>query len=277
MYQPYWGLTESPFRGNFDQRFFYQGPSQDEALARLHFLVDEKRAMGLLLSEAGGGKSLVLQMFARQIRRVGRQKASINLIGLDAHEFLWLVAMRLGAEVSSSASQIKLFQAVSDHLVANHYQQLTTVLLLDDADEARVDVKDCIVRLAESSIIHDASLTIVLAAQISRLQRLGRRLLELAELRIDLDRWEEDDTSRYVKSALAAAGRSIPLFSDAALVRLHELGGGIPRRVKQLADLSLLAGAGANLSQIEAETIQSAFGELGILAGEAPLTVAAAS
>lgn len=277
MYQPYWGLTESPFRGNFDPRFFYQGPSQDEAIARLHFLVDEKRAMGLLLSDPGGGKSLVLQMFARQVRQVGHQKASINLIGLDAREFLWLVAMRLGAEVSSDAGQIKLFQAVSDHMVANHYQQLNTVLLLDDADEARADVKDCIVRLAESSIIRGAPLTIVLAAQGARLARLGCRLLELSELRIDLERWDQDDSTRYVKGALAAAGRSIPLFSDGALLRLHELGGGVPRRLKQLADLALLAGAGANLSQIEAETIESAFGELSVLACEAPLAVATAS
>jgi hypothetical protein len=38
--------------------------------------------------------------------------------------------------------------------------------------------------------------------------------------------------------------------------------------VRQLADLALLAGAGANLVQVEAETIEAAYGELGIVASE---------
>jgi len=29
MYQAYWGLAKSPFRGHLDPRSFYQGPSQD--------------------------------------------------------------------------------------------------------------------------------------------------------------------------------------------------------------------------------------------------------
>jgi hypothetical protein len=57
---------------------------------------------------------------------------------------------------------------------------------------------------------------------------------------------------------------------------LHELGGGIPRRVKQLADLALLAGAGQNLVQIEAETIEASFRELGVVMGSYPELAAAA-
>ena len=82
---------------------------------------------------------------------------------------------------------------------------------------------------------------IVLAAQPRRLFKLGNRLLELADLRIDLEGWESDDTAAFVKKALAEAGRTTPVFSEAALHSLHELASGIPRRVKQLADLALLA------------------------------------
>ena len=46
---------------------------------------------------------------------------------------------------------------------------------------------------------------------------------------------------------------------------MHELTGGIPRRVKQLADLALLAGAGRNLVQIEPDTIDSVYHELGVV------------
>jgi general secretion pathway protein A len=267
MYQPYWGLGESPFRGNFDPRFFHQASTQDEALARLQFLVDERRTLGLLLGEAGSGKSLMLETFARQLGQVGRQRASVNLVGLSPREFLWLLAVRLGVEFSADADEFGLFRALADHLVGNHYQQLTTVLLLDNADETRHEVRDYIIRLIETSVAHSMSLVVVLSAQSSGLSRLGRRLLELCELRIDLESWELDDTTTFIKRSLAAAGRSTPLFSDSGLERLHELGGGIPRRVKQLADLALLAGAGQNLVQIEAETIEASFRELGVVMG----------
>ncbi len=48
MYQQYWGLRESPFRGNLDVALFFATPNHDEALARLHFLVDGRRHLGLV-------------------------------------------------------------------------------------------------------------------------------------------------------------------------------------------------------------------------------------
>ncbi len=266
MYQAYWGLSGSPFRGHLDARLFYQAPTQEEALARLHFLVDERRALGLLLGESGTGKSLVLEVFARQLGRVARQPALVNLAGLGAHEFLWFLADQLGAEVAPAATEFKLVRAVNDWIAANRYQQISTILLLDDADEARQEVIDQILRLAQLDASRDPRLTIVLAAQSRRLHKLGNRLLELAELRIDLDAWELDDTAAFVKQSLAHAGRSTPVFTDAGLGRLHELAAGIPRRVKQLADLALVAGAGQNLVHVEAETVESVFQELGVVA-----------
>jgi general secretion pathway protein A len=271
MYQAYWGLGQSPFRGNLDPRFFHQSAMQDEALARLHFLVEERRTLGLLLGESGSGKSLIFRIFAQALGCVGRQTALVSLAGLDAHEFLWLVAGQLGVEASSTASTFALSRAVTDHLIASRYQQLATILLLDDADVARWEVIDHVVRLAQLDTSRDACLTIVLAAQPRRLYKLGNRLLELADLRIDLEGWEIDDTAAFVKKALAEAGRTTPIFSEAALRHLHGLSDGIPRRVKQLADLALLAGAGGNLSQIEPETIDSVYRELGVVTTDAPL------
>jgi type II secretory pathway predicted ATPase ExeA len=271
MYQSYWGLGQAPFRGNLDPRFFHQGPTHEEALARLQFLVDERRTLGLLLGEAGTGKSLILEIFARSLGRVGRQSAKLSLAGLDPHGFLWQLTGQLGIESASTGSTFSLTRAVTDHIAANRYQQRATILLLDDADMARPEVSDQVVWLAQLDTSRDARLTMVLAAQPERLYKLDTRLLELADLRIDLEGWDADDTSAFVKQALAKAGRTSPIFSEAALARLHELTGGIPRRVKQLADLALLAGAGGNMAQIEAPTIDSVYQELGVVSADGPL------
>ena len=104
MYLAYWGLSESPFRGHLDPRYFHQGPTQDEALARLDFLVEQGRTLGLL-GESGSGKSLLVEVFRRQLGVVNRQVASVSLIGVDRHEFLWLLAGQLGVGALASSGE----------------------------------------------------------------------------------------------------------------------------------------------------------------------------
>ncbi len=82
---------------------------------------------------------------------------------------------------------------------------------------------------------------------------------------MDLEGWDLDDTAAFIKMSLSAAGRSTPIFSEAAVRRMQELTGGVPRRVKQLADLALLGGAGANLAQVEPDLVESVFQELGVV------------
>ncbi|HKD38008.1 MAG TPA: hypothetical protein VKB78_14445, partial [Pirellulales bacterium] len=76
-YRMHWGLTETPFRGGIDPKFFYESPTHEEALARLRFLVEERQRLGMLMGESGTGKSMLLEVVARQLRRGGSQVANI--------------------------------------------------------------------------------------------------------------------------------------------------------------------------------------------------------
>ena len=111
----------------------------------------------------------------------------------------------------------------------------------------------------------DSRLTIVVVADSQRLARLGRDLLERVELRIDLEPWEPADTEAFVQASLRLAGRDAPLFDGPALAKLHELTHGIPRRVSQLADLALMAGAGRHVQQIDADLVESVYYGLGVV------------
>jgi len=55
-----------------------------------------------------------------------------------------------------------------------------------------------------------------------------------------------------------------PAFAENGARRLFELSGGAPRRVNQLAQLALLAGAGQKLTQIDASTIDAVEEELSV-------------
>ena len=264
MYQSHWGLRESPFRTCLDRQFFYQSPTHEEALARLHFLVEQRRRLGLLMGPDGSGKSFVIEVFTAQLRRRGRPVAKVNLLGIEPAEMLWLVALELGMNPAPTASMAALWRLVTDRLLEYRYQQLDTAILFDDADQASRAVLSQVLRLAQHDCAPEARLTLVLAGQQTQMARVGDRLLGLTELRIDIEPWEQADTANYLKASLAQAGCQSAVFAEPALARLQELSHGIPRRVNQLADLALLAGAGQDVEQIGAELVDSVYHELGV-------------
>lgn len=265
IYNTHWGLRDTPFRGCHDPRMFYQSPTHDEALARLHFLVDERRRLGLLLGPPGTGKTLLLDVFAAQLRKQGVPVAYASLVGLEPQELLQKLSLDFGLSLGRGGATIYLWRRLVDRLLEYRYQQLTAVVLLDDVDQASSAVLTHVTRLVQHDRSPESRLTMVLAAQRERISRVGATLAELAELRIDLEPWEKTDTEQYLKSALAQAGSQADVFTEAAVARLHSLSGGIPRHVAQLADLSLLAAAGRELPQIDAEVVESAYHELGTM------------
>jgi len=262
MYQTHWGLQESPFRGCLDPKSFYQSPTHEEALARLHFLVEHGRRLGLLTGPSGSGKSLLLEVFGSQLRRGGLPVARLSLLGLEPAEMLWQLAAAWGLNPEPSASVGVLWRAITDRLTEYRYQQREAVVLLDNADQADRQVQTQVVRLAQCDPSPETRLTLVLAGRLEGVKRLDAHLLDLAELRIDVEPWEQADTEDFVKTSLAQAGQSAALFAEPAVARLHELSHGIPRRVSQLADLALLAGAGQNLQQIDAGVVEAVYQEL---------------
>jgi len=265
MYQSHWGLQQSPFGCCLDPRLFYESPTHEEAMARLHFLVDQRRRLGLLMGCAGSGKSLLLRVFAEELRERGATVAELNLLAVEPAEMLYMLAAGFEMNLDPADSSARLWRAITDRLAEHRYRQLDTVVLLDDADRAEQQTIDQVARLAAHDPSPESRLTIVAAGQRERMGRLGQQLLELAELRIDVETWGQSETADFLRAALSQAGRQTPLFADPAVARLHQLSHGIPRRISRLAELALLAGAGAKLQQIDAEVVESAYHELDVV------------
>ena len=99
---------------------------------------------------------------------------------------------------------------------------------MDDADLASPQVLAQVARLAQYDPSPDARLTIVLAGRQEQIGRIGDRLLGLADLRIDIEPWEQAETENYLKASLAQAGCRAAVFAEPALARLQELSHGIP-------------------------------------------------
>ena len=258
MYQTHWGLEKPPFPSGLDPKLFYQGASQRESLARLRFLLAHRRRLGLVQGATGLGKSLLATVFAEECRQAGHAVAQIDLLGLSTREFYWQLGNKLRAAVRVEDDMLRLFRQLTDRLQENALQSKQTVLLLDDLDQAGPDLQNQVQRLLRTEAAHGGWLTLVATANSTSLNRLSQGLLELVDLRIDLQPWDELDTVGYLQLALFEAGAERPLFDDEAMSDLHRESEGVPRKVNRLADCALLAGSSNSQTMIEASTIREA-------------------
>ena len=264
MYESHWGLKNSPFRGTVDPDSFYASPTHDEALARLHYLVENNRKLGILLGESGSGKTLLLQVFAHELKRQSGQVAYINLLGIDDDELLSVLARELRIHIADADGRAQLWRKVRDRLAANRYEQTNTVVLFDDAGESSAEVLQQVLRLLQNDTLPNSRLSVVLSSTPKNVSRLGPRLLDLAQLRVEVESWDVDDIFEFLQSSIAKAGGDKPLFDQQATQRLHQLTHGIPRRVSQLAELALLAGAGQGIDSIDDQTVDEVYQELSV-------------
>jgi len=258
----HWGLTQWPFRATPAVDQLYPTTGLTEALARIDYLVDGRRRMGLLMGASGVGKSLTLKAAARQLERRGRAVVFVDATGASARELAWLVACGLEAAPREDADVARLWRLISDRVTENRLQQTHTVLVVDEAGQAGPDVVSQLVRLARIDPSPAARWTMVLASEPEQAAQWNRALRDLVDLRIEFSAWSAEETIGYLQMSLLEAGRMEPLFEEDALATLHQLTGGVPREVMRLADFALLAGAVAGRATIDAVTIEAAHEEV---------------
>lgn len=268
MYLQHWGLQRSPFAttayghgASADGRAPYPTRPLTEAAARADYLVSQRRRLGVLAGGPGWGKTTTLAAIVDEQRRAGVHATLIDAVGLTSREFLFRVAVGLDASPDAGDCQMRLWRRVEDALAENRWQQIATFLAVDDVEALGPDSQQQLARLARLEADPAARWTILLATAPDQLDRLNGSLLQLADLRVDLARWSLDDTIGYVQTALIDEGRFEPIFTDAALDRLHEAARGVPRNVARLADFALLAGAAERVARVDVEAVERARAE----------------
>ena len=237
-------------------------PSHEEAFARLQFLVEHGARLGLLLGESGSGKSTLLETVHQDLRRASCLTALVNIAGLEPEELLWSIAVKLQTPVENHWNLFQLWRALNDRLTELRFLREQAVVLIDDVGLASSDTLLHLYRLAKCDAAGDARLSIILSGTSDAVGRLGRHLLDLVELKIELPAWSIAEAKALIEAS-AADGRAVR-FSAVAVERLHALSGGLPRSILRLAELSRLAASGSAGDLVDAEMVESVCEELAV-------------
>ncbi|MCC9607276.1 ATP-binding protein [Blastopirellula sp. JC732] len=232
-----------------------------EAWARLDYVWQSNRRCAVVIGPSGVGKSTLLARYGAQLEKKHVAVAQIAATGLAAYDMATMLVEAWGGRLKPAQYPTI---ALADQLSVLTAERHAAVLFLDNADEMTMDATNVVLQLLRAPAHDGVKLTVVLAAQEGSLRKIDRRILELCELRVDLEPWTVEETQDFVESTLLEQ-EDFPEVDEAAIARIHALAEGSPRRVTQLLNLSLTAGAAQHLPQIDAETVEGLYGELGVL------------
>jgi type II secretory pathway predicted ATPase ExeA len=262
MHGRYWERKDLALQGSLRQSELIVTPPHEEALARLEFLVEQRRRFGLLLGPAGTGKSLVLKAAAREAKRLGREVAMVDLFGIDAHDLLWQLAIALRLGPTERWSHAALWRTVCDHWHALHSARLPSVLLLDHLERAEADGLNLIERLLHLDVANDGGLTILAAAGEGLAECSLGELSEQSELRIELPCLSQRESEVFIQELLERSGGYRELFRRDALMTLFDLSNGVPREIVRLCRLALSVSERDDLNRMDSATLLDVAGEL---------------
>ncbi len=248
MYAPYFGLSQEPFSIAPDPRYLFMSERHREALAHLLYGVGGGGGFVLLTGEIGTGKTTVCRCFLEQIPP-GCNVAYIFNPKLTVAELLQSVCDEFGIAVprrpDGSATVKDHLDPLNAFLLQAHAQGRNSVLIIDEAQNLSADVLEQLRLLTNLETRERKLLQIILIGQPELRELLARPELEQLAQRVvaryHLDALTTRETAQYVRHRLEVAGleRALP-FEAKALALVHQLSGGIPRRINLLCDRALL-------------------------------------
>ena len=271
MYQAYWQLEARPFDHSADARFYFPGPSQQAALLKLRYVIENRRGAAILAGESGLGKTLVVQTLLRSLGDEFRPQVHLVFPQMPAEQLLSYLADQLaGAGRHSIAGTAtpsieQSLRRIESTLLENAQSGRHAVLVIDESQHLREWRALETIRLL-LNFEHNAQplATILLVGQtglaldVQRLPQLDERLA----VKCHLARLSAEETAAYIQHRLIAAGAKQPIFEGSALDEIHRLTHGVPRRINRLCDLALLVGYGEEQQSLGGSQMQSIYEEL---------------
>jgi general secretion pathway protein A len=256
MYQEFYGLRALPFELTANAQCLFLTSGQREALSNLQYGLLAAKSLTLLVGEAGTGKTTLIRAALESDRCRDVRCVYLNNPMLSAGDFVRLLAQRFELGPEAAASKAVLLDRLEERLRERRAAGETTALVVDEAQSLSTDLLEEIRLLANIETPSEKLLPLVLAGQPELAERLElpelRQLKQRVALRCELTPFELGDTASYIARRITAAG-GVPasMFTQEAIILIHERSLGIPRSINVICDNALVSGMALGHKRVE--------------------------
>jgi general secretion pathway protein A len=268
MYKAFYNLNRNPFDISPDPDFLFSTPRHNEAMAALYHAVRGHKGFVVLTGEVGTGKTLLLRCVLELFRESKDITYAYVFNGLlSPCEFLEYIANDFGLSVSGK-NKSQILSDLSKYLVARGSQDLTTVLVVDEAHHLSWEILEEIRLLTNLETPRGKLLQILLVGQPELDDKLDsptlRQLKQRIAHRAYLAALDITDTQGYVAWRLQIAGAKDgrSLFPPETIATLFRHSKGIPRLINTLCDNALITAYARRLPSVPPEIIDSTAADL---------------
>ena len=179
---------------------------------------------------------------------------------LNEEEFIRYIMQDLSLPVPNSKGEMLL--QLNEYLIGRYRKGLTTVLIVDEAQNLSWEVLEEIRLLTNLETTKDKLLQIVLIGQPELDEKLEsynvRQLKQRIALRCKLNPLTELETRDYIVRRLQRAGAknsAWTIFPDGVIRKVHQYSTGIPRLINTVCENSLIVAFAKQSASVTAEMI----------------------
>jgi general secretion pathway protein A len=269
MYEQYWHLQRPAFRSQAPADFFFAGQSQQAALLKLQYLVEQRQGIAVLTGPAGSGKTFLLEAFRERLPATTGPLVDILFPQLTADELLHYIVAKLREGHSepdhSSDRRDRVLQRLERQLAHWIEQGRHPLILIDDAQLIEDQhVFQLMQQLLNYRRAGGPEFSVILCGQPELVGQIRHHpaLQERLSFVCAVQPLLAEETAAYVQHRLRAAGGSDVIFDAGSLDAIHQLSRGLPRRINRLCDFALLVGYADQLERISPKEIEAVAAEL---------------
>lgn len=263
-YRNYFGFQKEPFAQDLRVEELAPLPGLKAATGRFLYSL-ELGAVSIVTGDVGSGKSTALRYAASKLHP-SRYKV-VSLVGFTGSMIDITRQLCSGFDIQGSSNSLaKIIRILRSAIIEITQRKQIPVLIIDEASLLRLEIFSLLHSLSQFDMDSNPLLPIVLAGQNNLLDKLmyhtSRPLASRVIGRSHLEGLKHKDMAGYIKHHLQIAGVKEQLFSEEAILAIHQGSGGLLRRANLLAKGALVAAAHEKCTVISAEHIRIAATEI---------------
>jgi type II secretory pathway predicted ATPase ExeA len=266
MYLEHWGLQKPPFRNVPSRNCFYRSSQHEEALFRLLYAVEHHKGIAMLTGEVGCGKTTVTKALTSHLNNDQFQLKIISNPALQPTDLIKAILLKVGDNsTNGNGSKSELLDRLEKLLYQNAQNGIRTVLAIDEAHVINnQSTLDELRMLLSMQFEDDFLMTLILIGQPPLLKNVTEMqpLKERISVRYNLDPLDIKEIPYYIVFQLKYAGGTRGIFTYEAVDIIYDYSEGIPLRINNICDRSLLVGMMRNADFVESNIVKEAIEDL---------------